>query len=774
MHLTPFIPTQSRSSRRVSPSPSSAAICAAILLAAGSAAQDELRIEAEELQGQAGTEVLARDAVLSYREITLRAARVLYDTQAGWAKASGGVRITDGDGNALETDLLDYFPQLGRAVAEGGVRFSSSEGMSLVAHLIRFEIDQQGVYLEGGGRLTDGRGNEIAAAEMSYLVRERTGTATDAVLRGAGTPGVITASMLSIGPEGYSLEDAAYTTCKADDPAWVLRAGEIEVDGGNRVVARDATLRLFDVPVFYLPTMTFNLSKERRSGFLTPKTSFRSGGEVNVEIPFYLNLAPNYDAVVSPRIINERGILTNVQGRWLFPASSGTGGVNFIKDEVAERERWAWNVDNTAEVGSGSRLDIAGEWVSDDLFADDFFEGTATAKRHYEQRVALSREAGDGEYGLELLHHRTVDDADPDVTRPFDSLPSAWASWSSERDDYGISVDGRYDMFVRGSDDPQEGFRVHSSAELGRTDWLGGSRLDSEAGLAGSVYGHGDAKWVVPYASLQLRHPLEGELELGGDSYRQVVEPRLMVGVVGKESFDGVPLYDTARTDLNASDIYSVNPFVGGDRFSDANLVVYGIEARMWDSGSDREVFSTRVAQRYRLEDSSVAVGSEQAPEEGPSNLVAEGSIRPTRETALKARVEWDPDVSDLEQLDIEAQRLFTGGNAVAVRYARNAVEGSDEDEGHAGLRIVRNLSGNWRFASDVSYDIEESEVSEVFGGLSYVSSCRCWGIDFYAEREAVSQGNRTTYFFQISLEGLGGFGSDRLSDVIDDIRQPL
>ena len=746
----------------------------AILVIGKSFADDDLKIDAAEIKGLTGTEVQAKDAVLSYGDITLRSAKILYDTQAGWIKASEGVRVEDGRGNVLETRLLDYFPQIGSAVAEGNVRVVANSGVSLWANLIRFEIESQLLFVEGEGRLIDDRGNKVAASTMRYLIEERTGSATDIVITSDSAVGTIMAASLELHPEGYSLSDASYTTCKVDDPAWILEAGSVEIDKNNQVTTRNTTLRFFGVPVAYFPTMTFNFSKERRSGFLAPRTSFRSGGQVNIEFPFYLNLAPNYDATITPRFINERGVLTDFQGRWLLPNTHGTGGIKYIKDETDEKSRWSWNIDNRTSLENGFDIDLSGQWISDDFFADDFFEGNLSSKRHYEQRLEIGRRDKDVAYGVEFLRHKTIDETDPGVTRPFDSLPAAWVEWNSFEDDYDLMVEGRVDQFVRGENDPGEGYRIHTMAHAGLTDWFGAGQFETSAGVAGSMYEKDDVSWVVPFATAQVSVPMERDLVLGKSNYRQVVKPRLMLGVVGKHPFDDVPLYDSARTGLNASEIYEVNSFVGGDRFEDTNLVVYGLETRLWHTPSDREVFSALVAQRYRLENSEITDGLLAAPVSGPSNLIAEGALRPTDKTAIKARVEWDPELTELEQLDLAFQLLETGGNAYSLRYERNTLEGTGEDETQMGLSLVRNLSHNWKLAADVNFDLKGDGVSELFGGLSYVSACRCWGIDIYAERDEIALGDRTTYFFQIKLEGLGGFGSDKLGNVISGIREPI
>ena len=737
-------------------------------------AQDDLNIEASEIKGHTGTELLARDAVLTYGDITLTSPSLLYDPQAGWVKASGGVDVSDGRGNALRTDLMDYFPQLGRAVAKGNVSFTAGTGEQLLAGLIRYEIESQAIFVEEGALLRDTRGNELSGASMSYLVQERTGTATDVMVTGGeDARGVFTAAGLRLDPGGYTLADARFTTCDIDDPQWELRVGELHLDGEDNVAAKNASMWFFGVPVFYMPGMSFSYSNERRSGFLAPRFRYRSGGEFNIVIPYYANLAPNYDATIEANLINGVGVLTDVHGRWLTPRGSGVGTLGYINDTRDNDDRWHWHVDAKATLGGGAELAVVGDWVSDDAFADDFLEVEQSSRRHFSQSAELSRADGPWEYGLGVLTHRTVYEQEADVERPYDSLPSAWLGWQGGTGAYDAEVLGRFDLFSRRDDAPDEGYRVHSAARLGRTDWFGFGRLRTEAGVAGSVYEVDESSWAVPYASAQVSKPFEGTWSLAGSEFRQVVEPRLYYGVVGSHGFTDVPVYDSARVKPNASDIYSVNSFVGGDRFDDTDVLVYGVDTRLWRSSEGDEVLTARLAQRYRFEDSQVPDGDESPPESGYSNLIAEGTLLPDRRNSLKGRMEWNPDSTKVEQFDIEAQHLAGGGDAYYLSYTRNVAEGGDDD-GQAGLRLVKNLTGNWQFASDLNYDINDRQVSEVFGGLRFVSTCRCWGFDILAEREAIADGDRTTYLFQVSLDGLGSFGVDRFDKTAERIRAPL
>ncbi len=41
--------------------------------------------------------------------------------------------------------------------------------------------------------------------------------------------------------------------------------------------------------------------------------------------PYYLNLAPNYDATIAPRLMTKRGLQIAGQGRYLFDNAAGRG-----------------------------------------------------------------------------------------------------------------------------------------------------------------------------------------------------------------------------------------------------------------------------------------------------------------------------------------------------------------------------------------------------------------------------------------------------------------
>ena len=55
-----------------------------------------------------------------------------------------------------------------------------------------------------------------------------------------------------------------------------------------------------------MPILRTAIGNKRMTGFLAPSLSQGSKG-LDISMPYYFNLAPNYDLVLSPKIITSRG-----------------------------------------------------------------------------------------------------------------------------------------------------------------------------------------------------------------------------------------------------------------------------------------------------------------------------------------------------------------------------------------------------------------------------------------------------------------------------------
>ncbi len=115
------------------------------------------------------------------------------------------------------------------------------------------------------------------------------------------------------------LENAEYTTCPPDEkPTWKIQADKIKLNQETgRGETKGTTLYVKDVPVMAVPYFNFPIDDRRTTGILTPSFGFTNDGGFELAVPVYLNLAPNYDATVTPRYIADRGPMLEGEFRYL-------------------------------------------------------------------------------------------------------------------------------------------------------------------------------------------------------------------------------------------------------------------------------------------------------------------------------------------------------------------------------------------------------------------------------------------------------------------------
>src|SRR5699024_11489694 len=85
-----------------------------------------------------------------------------------------------------------------------------------------------------------------------------------------------------------------------------------------------------DVPFFGLPYFSVPVDNRRKSVFLYPTFGYSGNSGFMFSIPYYLNLAPNYDATLTPQIYARRGMMLGGQFRYLFGSSHGQLDIDYL------------------------------------------------------------------------------------------------------------------------------------------------------------------------------------------------------------------------------------------------------------------------------------------------------------------------------------------------------------------------------------------------------------------------------------------------------------
>lgn len=172
-----------------------------------------------------------------------------------------------------------------------------------------------------------------------------------------------------------ALTDASYSYCPVGSEQWTLNAGSLTLDpNDSQGRARDVTLRVKGVPVFYTPYLQFPIGNQRMSGFLVPSFGFGENG-LDLSTPYYFNLAPNYDLILTPRFMSDRGLMLSANGRYMTEHTYGSALISVLPgDQDAGRsidsDRWFLNFkQNGADKNWESMVDYSS--VSDSQYFHD-------------------------------------------------------------------------------------------------------------------------------------------------------------------------------------------------------------------------------------------------------------------------------------------------------------------------------------------------------------------------------------------------------------------
>ncbi len=248
------------------------------------------------------------------------------------------------------------------------------------------------------------------------------------------------------GPNLYEASKAQYTTCVAPSNDWYLRADEIEVDKLRKVgTAHDASVYFLGVPVMYTPWLEFPLSNERKSGFLTPTIGSTQIRGFEFSAPYYFNLAPNYDATVTPRIMTRRGIQIAAEGRYLFESFAGqTIGEIVPEDRQTHTTRWAVSWKHNQQFLPWLAGYANYNRVSDDTYLADYSDRIAvTSQKTLPQEAGVAATYGPLNFLARVQAFQTLQDPNPAayVTPPYNMLPQVKAVMN-EYDWLGITWSG--------------------------------------------------------------------------------------------------------------------------------------------------------------------------------------------------------------------------------------------------------------------------------------------------------------------------------------------
>jgi LPS-assembly protein len=569
------------------------------------------------------------------------------------------------------------------------------------------------------------------------------------------------------GTQHYEFENANYTTCPIEQDDWMLKMSRLSIDRATQVgIAHHARIEFFGVPLLYTPWMDFPLNSNRRSGVLGPLFGSTHSSGTEITLPYYFNIAPNLDATLSPRWLQNRGTQLNNEVRYLQPSFAGELQADVLSnDALSQSDRIHLALKHGQQLGRGFSAALNLNRVSDDKYYRDLATTVAaTSQTNLLQEGVLNYAGGGWTASTRVQHYQTLQDPLAPVIAPYWRHPQVNAAtqqallggtfaFNGEFVDFRhpTLVNGRRLMLYPSVSYPllnESGYFLTPKVGVHRTQYA----LDNNTSgyLPNSIR-------TLPIFSLDGGLVFERSDSFIGNGYMQTLEPRLYYVRIPYQNQSLLPNFDSAQAPFSFTQMFTENRFLGNDRVGDANMLTVALTSRAIDDDDGVERIKIAAAERFTFSEPLVNFATPTDRVTRSDILLAAGG-RMTRNWTLDSLLQYNPNVNVTESYNMAASYKPEAGKLLNLgyRYTRGILKQVD-------IATQWPISGRWHTVGRFNYSLHDQRILEALGGLEYNESC--WTLRLVAQTFATAAKETTTgVFVQLELNDLVRIGSDPLA----------
>lgn len=739
-----------------------------------------------------------------------------YYDNANYAELSGNVIIDQGTQH-IEAQKVVLDLATGVAAAQGQVMFTdqaigNANNNANVNANLRLQNDSRNrLHNDRAGLIdSDSQAGLIGVADnLAYNTGTGQSTAYDVAFASVPLQAHGYAKKLNRPNDNqYELDDVMFSTCPPTDRKWQLDAKSIDLDTQTgRGKAYNTTFKIADVPVLYLPYFNFPIDSRRSSGFLLPSASVSSDSGLELDVPYYFNLAPNYDATLNTHLYTNRNPMLSGEFRYLTE-NFGQGILNgsYLPNdkEFNDEDRSSLFYEHYWSSQSIPRLsgDANYSYVSDADYLNDFDTlGLSNNTLNLPRRARLNyyNDYVNGELKVET--YQTLDafnnngEALQDKDKPYSRLPQLSLNYRLPWSDT-INVTGVHDSayFKKSIDDGSEaeksGVRVYNKLSAAYPIEAAWGYVNPKLSLQHLYTSYdedslqdndlsaedGDQSVFVPQASIdaglhlyQAGSPFGAfDNTMGG---YQLLSPRLKYTYSPFKDQNDIPNFNTRIASINYEQLFSDSWFLGYDRLQDLHAITPGVNYRYIDAtGVTR--FDGSIAEQFYYGSGRVTLeGKTPVFNKSSSGIVWNASTQPYNNVWVDVSGALDNSY-DLNYITTELRYQPTQNSLFNVGFVKR-----QEDNNTNQLPIsaftasaIFPINNTWRVLAQGQYDYRSNRTLDALVGIDYEDCCigfAVYGRRYYNDLNLNDEPNQTI-MAELRLNGLGG-GKGRLTRLLAD-----
>ena len=603
------------------------------------------------------------------------------------------------------------------------------------------------------------------------------------------------------------LENGIFTSCLPGNDSWSVKGSEVIIDQDEQVAEIwNARFRIANVPVFYSPYLQLPIGDKRRSGFLIPSGSYSKSSGLEFTLPYYWNIAPNYDATITPHYLSKRGMKMDNEFRYLTGFGSGTLAFDFLMDDkqyrddkkAASGEQWSKRKsDDRWLLYWGHSGSFAQDWwfssdytkVSDSRYFTDFTSAYGNSTDGYAtQKLAVGIRKSNWNATVTTKQFQIL--TNNDNATSYRAEPQLDLNYyKSDLGVFDFRAFGQAARFTSVGANRPDATRLHAEPTLNLPLSNGWASFNTEAKLMATHYDQDipdtaanndldkNVTRVLPQFKTDAKMIFERPMFFN-DTFTQTLEPRAQYLYVPYKNQDNINNFDSTLMQSSYSGLFRDRMYSGLDRIASANQVTTGITSRIYDDELV-ERFNVSVGQIYYFErprtgDSKKTIVDEK-DETGSMVWAGDTMWRYNDNWGLKAGLQYDRRLGSVAMSNATMEYRQDAERLIQLNYRyvdrdyiqamRQNISGENttlpaNQKGISQVGVVASwpVAEQWAFVGQYYYDTKEQQPASQLVGLQY-NTC-CWAANVGYERKIIGWKNEASEYdnqwtFNVELRGL-------------------
>ncbi len=656
----------------------------------------------------------------------------------------------------LTSDRLQYFKEKNLYLAQGDTVVEQGP-MRLEADMVRF--NEKTRQLSGMGRIHffDGE-NKIDADRIEINIDTKLGFLSNGKLFLKENNYYIEGKeIIRHADDQLEVSEGSFTACDCqENPAWRIRANNLDLTVDEYLVAKHTRFYIKDVPFFYLPYFIYPAKRDRQTGLLVPRIGYSSQHGFRYKQDLFIALNDHQDATIAIEHRGDKGEGLGLQYRYIL-SKKGQGELNaeFFKDNEDKVDRWQVQLRHQQQFSSRVQGKIDLKYQSETSNLRELSDRTNDrAQQNIESNVSLTYQ-GESSYAY-LLARYTQDLTQPTNSTTAQRLPEIGYSLIEYRP-------GNSPVYLN-FDTTAVNFWNEAGLNLQRVDLypklamplrlFQGATLTPWVGFRETWYQHGQqSDEAISREILPVGITFDGQgTALWGET-RQIIQGALYYEHIDVQDGDDLVQIDILDAVHDRQNITAtlVQRFIHKDAL-----------------GNLEEKAALRFTESYHLD--TIPTASDE--NRRFSDLRTELTLRPWSALSLRVdafyhlyqgqltSISTDLGLALGPYLHLTVGQRSTQGDSVPIKgdlfnpyYLGDRETVTPEMDFWSG-EVALNTPWGIRYVNRVHYDSKQNEMVEIDHLVEY--HAQCWGIGFsYIEFH-----DRNEFSFVLTLKGLGELGS--------------